>query len=330
MNVLADRTSLVFQAGGPLAYVLAGLAVVLVAVIGARSVQNLSGRRTAVLVALRIALAVLVVLLALRPVMPVELTPRTGWSSAEVSASLSAAAARHPILRLGWDDRAASVVVADLLPVRGLSIGLVPDADAHVLLETDDAERHPLLIVGEAGEGRAMVLATDSSWRWSLPMVGRGRSPRGYERFWENAIRWLVRDPRSALVVLDTDRRTVESGESTELRVRVTSESYEPSPHVAATVRIVDAWGEEVSEEMLVTGEDAAQPRTGSPPADAPRASVPGCALPDPGGMVGRIEGPRCAPPSPSRPCSSAAPSPRRSRALRRRRTARCATGRSR
>jgi uncharacterized membrane protein len=197
-------------------------------------------------------------------VLPATVERTQRWSGDSIQVAATPSGLRHPILRLGGGRPAVgqeassrlSSLVDELLPVEGLNVGLSPSADAQVLLESADAEHRPVLIAAERGQGRSLQLATDGSWRWSLPMAGQGKSPRAYERFWENAIRWLVRDPRSELVLLDSDRRSVGPGESAEMRVHVRSESYEVEPGVRVTLSVRDATGKLVREETGQTGED--------------------------------------------------------------------------
>ena len=52
-----------------------------------------------------------------------------------------------------------------------------------------------MLVAGDAGKGRALALLTDTAWHWGFLAAGEGDDGRAFQRFWENAIRWLVRDP---------------------------------------------------------------------------------------------------------------------------------------
>jgi hypothetical protein len=60
--------------------------------------------------------------------------------------------------------------------------------NAQVLAEADDPQRHPLLVVGQWGDGRTLAFAGDSTWRW--PMAGFGEAHR---RFWRQCILWLAK-----------------------------------------------------------------------------------------------------------------------------------------
>jgi hypothetical protein len=60
--------------------------------------------------------------------------------------------------------------------------------NAQVLAEADDAQRHPLLVAGQSGDGRVLAFAGDSTWRW--PMLGFGDAHR---RFWRQCVLWLAK-----------------------------------------------------------------------------------------------------------------------------------------
>ena len=50
-----------------------------------------------------------------------------------------------------------------------------------------------VLAVAEAGEGRAMALTVDTSWRWSFTEAAEGRGNQAYLRFWKNSFQFLRR-----------------------------------------------------------------------------------------------------------------------------------------
>jgi uncharacterized membrane protein len=189
------------------------------------------------------------------PVLPVTIT-RPEWVRGDFRMKLTEVGARHPVLHLGEGDETTADLVAELLPVQGLDVGITPKQGAQVLLETREEPRRPVLVTGEHGHGRVMVLATDGSWQWSLPMAGKPGGARAYERFWQASLRWLVRDERSALVLLDAERRSVAPGEGTDLRVRVLDDRYAPRAKEPVTLRIHDAAAALVREEKLQTGDD--------------------------------------------------------------------------
>jgi hypothetical protein len=109
--------------------------------------------------------------------------------------------ARHPIMQIagaqegergrgGEGEIASGAAWTALPPLDGANRferrELKPNA--LVLAEADDPARHPLLVVGQAGDGRTLAFAGDSTWRW--PMLGFGDAHR---RFWRQCVLWLAK-----------------------------------------------------------------------------------------------------------------------------------------
>jgi len=92
---------------------------------------------------------------------------------------------RHPIMQLekglSWD-QLPPLDGANRIERRDLKL------NAQVLAEADDAQRHPLLVAGQSGDGRVLAFAGDSTWRWQ--MAGFGEAHR---RFWRQAVLWLAK-----------------------------------------------------------------------------------------------------------------------------------------
>jgi len=83
--------------------------------------------------------------------------------------------------------------VPELPPLTGWNDLGTPREGARTLVTAPgDA---PLLVVGEAENGRAAVLGTDSLWTWAFPEGDSAASIRSYEALLDNLIRWLTRDP---------------------------------------------------------------------------------------------------------------------------------------
>ncbi|MCI0491714.1 MAG: glutamine amidotransferase [Planctomycetes bacterium] len=94
---------------------------------------------------------------------------------------------RHPIMQLGGNTATAWL---ELPPLDGAN-SIAQDElkpNAQVLAEADDAQRHPLLVAGQSGNGRTLAFAGDSTWRW--PMQGFGDAHR---RFWRQCVLWLAK-----------------------------------------------------------------------------------------------------------------------------------------
>jgi uncharacterized membrane protein len=151
---------------------------------------------------------------------------------------------RHPVTALAEGGEASARLWGSLPPVPGLNL-VKAKPGARVLLEHPllnvAGHEAPLLAVADEERGRSMALMTDSSWLWSFPAEGRGLSNRYYEHFWNNAIRWLVRDPDLTQVKVEPSQRTVEPGQPVALVVKARQADYGPAGGAQITVELLDA-----------------------------------------------------------------------------------------
>jgi uncharacterized membrane protein len=202
---------------------------------------------------------------ALRDILPVELNgiPTEGPRSFTTDAfrpRLTAEGRTHPVTALSLDGKANEARWTGLPPLAGINrvSRLRPEAQAllsHPTQKTDDGKPAPVLAVHNAGRGRTLALLTDSSWHWSLPAAGEhgddargegshGNDPRTLQRFWESAIRWLVRDPALTLLRIDLDRFEYRRGQTATLRVRTLHADYLPAAGVDVTLELMPAEGQ--------------------------------------------------------------------------------------
>ena len=95
----------------------------------------------------------------------------------------------HPLTNLGSE----SLGWSELPPLVGANRFVGVKKAAAVLLESDDAARHPLLVASIVG-GRVLAFAGDSLWRWNMKGQkehGRTFKPE-YDKFWRQVILWLA------------------------------------------------------------------------------------------------------------------------------------------
>ena len=229
---------------------------------------------------------------ALRDVLPVDLAgipvdgPRA-FSTDSFKPRLTPAARNHPVTSLSLDPKANEARWAALPALQGINrvARLQPGASAllvHPSQTTTDGKPAPVLAVNNVGKGRTLALLTDSAWNWGFAAAdeGRGRSARGEEasgakptgedgralqRFWEGAIRWLVRDPALSLLHIDLDRTEYRRGQNVAVRVRTLHADYSPAARTVATLELhpaEDASGSTTSENKalhaltVTTGDD--------------------------------------------------------------------------
>ena len=136
---------------------------------------------------------------------------------------------RHPILRLEKDLDLNQEVWKTLPPLQGFNTGLLPDKNAHVLAQYAKGSAAPLLVVGDFGKGRTALLATDSMWNWSFRNVGDGGSGRYFQRFWNNVIDWLIAEPETRRLQLESDKERYREGEQALIKFKLLNKNYQPS-----------------------------------------------------------------------------------------------------
>lgn len=183
---------------------------------------------------------------AITEVLPVALPPgevaeRT-LSTRTFRPQLTEAGLRHPVFQLGLDEEETRAIWEALPPLEGTNLfdGTSPSGLAlavHPDLRYRGAPR-PVVAVGEIGEGRSAVFGSDSSWFWGFVAAGRGGDPHVYDRFWNNVIRWLIRDPALDLVQVTSDTERLTLGDHLRGRVEVREPDYRPAAGEPVDVQV--------------------------------------------------------------------------------------------
>lgn len=177
-------------------------------------------------------------------VLPVELLepgPEESLLSPEpFRMRLGAEGRAHPITTLRLDPRENASRWEALPPLDGMNLVARAKPGATVLgvhpaLRASDGRPMPAIAVTEAGKGRTLAFLSDSSWRWGF---GAAAAPtdesgaRAYQRFWENAIRWLVRDPELRLLRVESDQGEYRARERPRIAVRAFDAEYKPAANI--------------------------------------------------------------------------------------------------
>lgn len=118
---------------------------------------------------------------------------------------------------------------------------------SHPRLKDGDGNPMPVLTVAEFGKGRTLSLQADSSWRWGFGAVSAKASAsesesdaRGssYQRFWEQAIRWLIRDPSLRLLRVEPTDSEYRRDQAVRVDLRALGPDYQPAPRAEITVSL--------------------------------------------------------------------------------------------
>jgi hypothetical protein len=107
----------------------------------------------------------------------------------------------------------------------------------------------PVLTVTEFGKGRTLALQSDSTWRWGFAATPRRTTAmasdsddagRGdaYQRFWTQAIRWLVRDPSLRLLRVETSESEYRRGQPVRVELHAFGPDYQPSPQAEISLSL--------------------------------------------------------------------------------------------
>jgi hypothetical protein len=151
---------------------------------------------------------------------------------------LTAEGRAHPITALKLDLRQNDARWAKLPELEGSNIVTRARPGATVLgvhPTRRDAEGKPLpvLTVGEADKGRVLALTSDSTWRW-----GFAGDSQLYQRFWENAIRWMIRDPALSFLRIETGEAEIARGQKLPFVVSAVGPDYQPLKDADVAVSI--------------------------------------------------------------------------------------------
>jgi len=231
---------------------------------------------------------------SLADILPVDTPDGLAMTSESVHPRLTVEGRRHPVTSLASGDGANEAAWAALPPLPDLNRTrqLAAPSGASVLLEAPsvvvDGRPAPVVAVREVGSGRTLAVTTDSSWFWGFLAAGEGGTNRAYQRFWNNALRWLVRDPALTPVQVEPDKPAVEPGEPVGLSVSVRAPDYGPGAGTPVSAELVAEDGHAVAHGEAVAGPDgvahlelappgpgaykvvaSAGPRCGSPPCPA-------------------------------------------------------------
>jgi len=180
-------------------------------------------------------------LIDLLPIAPSNAIPN--YEKTDFKLEITPAGLRHPIMEINDGGQGVAEAWDNLPELSSINhVGkLVPGAlvlAAHPFARGDGGKA-PLVAVREAGAGRVMAVMTDGSWQWNLPAVGEGVSNKSYQRFWENSMRWLLRDPELRLITVSADRGRLAPGDEVTLSIEALDETYNPTDEADVKVEVV-------------------------------------------------------------------------------------------
>ena len=187
---------------------------------------------------------------------------------------LTANGQRHPVTALGDGAASSAQLWASLPPLNGANL-VRAKPGATVLLDhpaaSVDGQNAPILALWDYGRGRSMALMVDESWKWAFTSHAGGSSNHLYDRFWANALRWLVRDPDLTTLRVTADPATVEPGQPVGAAVAARLPDYQPAAGAAIEAELFSVEQQKVvAQERATAGPDGvARLEFPAPPAGA-------------------------------------------------------------
>ncbi|MBM4353435.1 MAG: hypothetical protein FJ109_06495 [Deltaproteobacteria bacterium] len=101
----------------------------------------------------------------------------------------------HPVTTAGLGEEREPFRLSELPPLAGMNpLGAVGDWGS--VLAVAGSDGLPLLVAGNRGKGRVLLVATDSLWKWAFPSQLHHESAAVYRGLLLNALAWLTSDPR--------------------------------------------------------------------------------------------------------------------------------------
>ncbi|MFT3696394.1 MAG: glutamine amidotransferase [Kofleriaceae bacterium] len=185
------------------------------------------------------------------------------------SPQLTEAGTLHPVTSLRYASKDNVEAWRALPQLEGVNLvaGVKQDATVlatHPRLKLKNGKPMPVIVTGDYGKGRSMVVTTDTLWRYGIVAAGKGGDDgRQYTKLWENAIRWLIQDPDLRNLHVDSDAVEYTPGTPVRVSVRLLGRDYQPLPNGEVTLTVTrgadPAKAQQVSTQKLTVGEDGTQ-----------------------------------------------------------------------
>ncbi|MCA9523280.1 MAG: hypothetical protein KC609_20030, partial [Myxococcales bacterium] len=193
-------------------------------------------------------------------ILPIEIQPRyhrvPPTDERDFRPRLTRDGRTHPITRLAFDAKENAEIWRRAPELEGLNTSLGLQSGALSLLSHPklrfNGHRMPVAALREVKKGRTMVFMTDSSWFWKLPFAAqKGGSGTLYDRFWTNAVKWLIRDESLSLLRLTLSAAALKLSDAVTIGVRLFNPNYSPAKAQAIEIEIL-RWEDDAGSEKKV------------------------------------------------------------------------------
>lgn len=191
-------------------------------------------------------------------ILPVNLnTGKDTIDTTRLKAILTHDGLKHPVTALDANSDRNDAIWKDLPELDGCNVitEIKPDSLSLAIYPTKG--NPPLVSVRDTGRGRCMAIATDSLWRWNFLSLGKGGSNRHYIKFWQNSIKWLIKDPTLNPIHVIVNKETLLPNEEVLIRIDAVGGNYQPLDGVQLEIDITNEFsGKSIFSAKGITGAD--------------------------------------------------------------------------
>jgi uncharacterized membrane protein len=153
----------------------------------------------------------------------------------------------HPVMQLERTAEATREAWFDLPTLDGCNrVGAARPGALVLATRSLDGAAMPVIAVQDAGKGKVLALAADTTWRWQ--MAREAEAPEWYRRFWGNAVRYVAPDPRlqPGRPRIQRSRSRTAVGETVTLSTRLVDPLFQPVRGAELAVRVTSPSGRAV------------------------------------------------------------------------------------
>lgn len=169
--------------------------------------------------------------------LPVQIARGAEYREGRFPVEITQTGLRHPVFGPLFAQ------VKDFAPLLTCNVvdGVAPTAE--VLIEAlVDGKLRPLVVSMRFGQGRVVVVLTDTIWRWRLASKGWTSERSAYDTFWAQLMDWLIpkekKDQNANRIELFTERSNFLLGERPEIRAIVNVQSQGARPPATLPLQV--------------------------------------------------------------------------------------------
>ncbi|MBV6519577.1 MAG: hypothetical protein DCC43_08960 [Candidatus Brocadia sp.] len=191
-------------------------------------------------------------------ILPVSLnTGKDTIDTTRLKAVLTHDGLKHPVAALDVNAERNAAIWKDLPELDGCNVTTEMKPDSITLAIYPTKGNPPLVAVRDTGRGRCMAITTDSLWRWNFLSLGKGGSNRHYIKFWQNSIKWLIKDPTLNPIHVIVNKEAFLPNEEVQIRIDAVGGNYQPLDGVQLDINITNEFsGKSIFSSKGLTGTD--------------------------------------------------------------------------